>query len=161
MSKAIKIFSGIVVVLVGVAVAGVAILRSMDFNQYRGLIAEKTKEFTGRDLVIAGDLKLEISLNPALAVEGVTFANAPCGSRPSMVSIRRLAAEVQLLPLLSDKLVVDRLVLEGLDLLAETDAKGHGNWVFGAAKPEEGGKKAAEAGAEGSGILPVVRKVEP
>ncbi|OHC74467.1 MAG: hypothetical protein A3G18_11270 [Rhodospirillales bacterium RIFCSPLOWO2_12_FULL_58_28] len=159
MSKAIKIFSGIVVVLVGVAVAGVAILRSMDFNQYRGLIAEKTKEFTGRDLVIAGDLKLEISLNPALAVEGVTFANAPWGSRPSMVSIRRLAAEVQLLPLLSDKLVVDRLVLEGLDLLAETDAKGHGNWVFGAAKPEEGGKKAAEAGAEGSGILPVVRKV--
>lgn len=159
MSKAVKILSGIVVVLIGVAVAGVAVLRSLDFNQYRGLIAGQVKEFTGRDLVIAGDLKLEISLHPALAVEGVTFANAPWGSRPAMASLKRLAAEMQLLPLLSGTPVVDRLVLEGLDLLAETDAKGRGNWVFDAAKPPTGDKKGAEGEAEGAAVMPVVRKV--
>ena len=158
MGKALKIFSVLFVLLVGVVVAGVAILSSMDFNEYKGLIAEEAKKFTGRDLTIDGDLKLEISLNPAIAVEGVTFANASWGSRPEMMKLKRMAAEVSLMPLFSGTLVVDRLVLEGLDLLAETDKKGRGNWEFQAAKPAT---PSADAPAEssGPGVLPVVKKI--
>ena len=53
MSKWIKIAGGLGVVLIAVVVAGVAILGSMDFNQYKGLIAEQAKKATGRDLQIA------------------------------------------------------------------------------------------------------------
>lgn len=150
MSRAIKIVIGIGVFLVALAVAGVAVLKSMDFNQYRGLIAEKTKEATGRTLSIAGDLKLQISLTPAIAVDGVTFANAPWGSRPEMLKLKHLAAEVQLIPLLSGDIRVNRIVLKGVDALIETDAKGKGNWEMGPpdAKP-----------ASGSGPLPIVEKV--
>ena len=153
MSKWIKIAGGLGVVLIAVVVAGVAILGSMDFNQYKGLIAEQAKKATGRDLQIAGDLKLEISLNPAIAVDGVSFSNAAWGSRPEMVSVKRFAAEVSLIPLLSGKVVVNRLLVEGVDLLAETDKNGVGNWEFA-----PGEKPAADTGG-GSAALPSVDKV--
>ena len=63
---------GHVAVAVAVVVAGIAILTSIDFNEYRGLIAEQAKALTGRDLTINGSLNLELSLNPAVAVEGGT-----------------------------------------------------------------------------------------
>lgn len=156
MKRAWKILTVIAVLLVAVVVAGVAVLKSMDFNEYRGLIAEQVKAATGRDLTIAGDLNLDISLTPAVAVEGVTFANAPWGSRPEMATLRRLEAQVELLPLLSGDVRVTRVVLVGLDALVETDAKGRGNWEF-AAPEEAAGKAAAEDG--GAPPLPVVHEV--
>jgi len=153
MSKGVKIFGGLVVVVVGLVVAAVAILMSMDFNQYKGEIAAQVKSATGRDLAIKGDLNLEISLNPAIAVDGVTFANATWGSKPEMLSVDRFAAEVSLMPLLSGTVDVKRVVLEGVTVLAETDKSGNGNWVFG----EAGGK--AEETETGGGALPVVRMV--
>ncbi len=153
MGKWIKIFGGLAVVLVGLVVAGVAILSSMDFNQYKGLIAEQAKSATGRDLQIAGDLTLEISLNPAIAVDGVTFANADWGSKPAMLTVERFAAEVSLIPLLSGQIVVNRLLVEGVDLLAETNKDGVGNWEFAP------GEKASAAESGGGGALPSVDKV--
>jgi len=154
MSKAVKIFGGLMVVVIGLVVAAIAILMSMDFNQYKGEIAAQVKSATGRDLAIKGDLNLEISLDPAIAVDGVTFANASWGSKPEMLSVDRFAAEVSLLPLLSGTVDVKRVVLEGVTVLAETDKSGKGNWVFGEA---EGETEKAESG-EG-GALPVVRMV--
>ena len=71
-----KFLIGLVVLIVVVIGGGVGYLSVADFNQYRGLIAEQAKEATGRDLVIAGDLKLNISLTPSISVAGVSFANA-------------------------------------------------------------------------------------
>ncbi len=156
MKRAWTVLTVTAVLLVAVVVAGVAVLKSMDFNEYRGLIAEQVKAATGRDLTIAGDLRLDISLTPAVAVEGVTFANAPWGSRPEMVTLRRLEVQVELLPLLTGDVRVTRVVLIGLDALLETDARGRGNWEFAA--PEEAAGKAAEEG--GAAVpLPVVHEV--
>lgn len=156
MKKWGKILGGVVVLLVAVVVAGVAILSTLDFNEYKGLIAEEAKKATGRDLVIAGDLNLEISLNPALAVNGVTFANAEWGTRPEMARVDRFAAEVSLIPLFSGQVVVNRLLVEGVDLLAETNKDGVGNWEFA------GTKTAEPAPADSSGgpaTLPSVDQV--
>lgn len=156
MSKWGKILGGVVVLLVAVVVAGVAILSTLDFNEYKGLIAEEAKKATGRDLTISGNLNLEISLNPALAVDGVSFANAEWGSRPEMVRVDRFAAEVSLIPLLSGQVVVNRLLIEGVDLLAETNKDGRGNWEFAAAKPAEAAP--ADSGS-GAATLPSVDQV--
>lgn len=155
MKKTIKILSITFVVLIGLVVAGVAILKSIDFNNYKDLIAEQAKEATGRDLVIAGNLDLQISLSPKIAVEGVSFTNADWGSRKEMVTIEKFAAEVALLPLLSGTVDVKRVILEGVDLLAETDAKGVGNWVF---SPEMREETKSDDG-EGEITIPVVRLV--
>jgi uncharacterized protein involved in outer membrane biogenesis len=70
----------VAVVVVGLIVAAVVVVSTMDFNQYRGTIAEQVKQATGRDLVIKGDLKLDLGLSPAVAVNDVTFANASARS---------------------------------------------------------------------------------
>ncbi len=157
MGRMAKILGGIVIGLVALVVAGVAILKSLDFNDYKGVIAEQVKAATGRELAITGSLELDVSLNPALTLEGLSFANAAWGSRPAMVGLERLEAEVELLPLLTGDVRVKRLVLIGLDVLAETDARGRGNWVFAAADSA----KAAEPAADGAGgaTLPVVELV--
>ncbi len=156
MKTMLKVLGWIVFLVVAVVVAGVAVLKSMDFNQYRGLIAEQARDATGRELTIAGDLDLEISLNPSLVVEGVSFANAEWGSRPEMVKLERLEAQVELLPLLSGDVRIKRLVLVGLDVLAEIDSQGRANWDFGGVLAAKAGKP-ADSGEPG--LLPVVHMV--
>lgn len=158
MSRLMKILSAVVVLLIAVVIAGVAVLKTKDFNEYKGLIAEKVKDATGRDLAIAGDLTLEISLSPALAVNGVSFSNASWGSQPQMMTLQRLEAQVSLLPLIFGTVTVDRVVLSGLEVLAETDAKGKGNWEFkaGAAAPK--GEGMGDSG--GGGELPQINMVQ-
>lgn len=153
--KTLSRILGALVVLIGaVLVAGVAVLKNMDFNPYRGLIADQVKDATGRELVIAGPLNLEISLTPSLAVESVTFANASWGSRKDMIVLKRLAAEVRLMPLLKGEVQVNRLVLSGIDVLLEVDGRGRTNWDL--APP---GGVAATPGAT-QRPLPLVNKID-
>lgn len=121
----------IAVVAVAVfAVALIAVVKSLDINQYRGLIAEQVAKATGRDLAIRGDLNLALSLTPSLVVEDVALANIPGGSRPEMVTVKRLEAEVALLPLITGTVKIDRLVLVEPDVLLEVTEQGQENWVL-------------------------------
>ncbi len=125
----------VVVVLVALVATAVGILMSFDINQYKGQIAAQVKAATGRDLVIGGDFKLAISLSPTVAVDNVSLSNAPGGSSATMVSMKRLAVQMELIPLLSRKIKVDEIILDGANILLETDAKGKGNWVFDTGGP--------------------------
>ncbi|HEX6959667.1 MAG TPA: AsmA family protein [Ferrovibrio sp.] len=121
---------GLVILVAALSVTAVAIVSSIDFNQYRDLIAGQVKQATGREFAIKGDLKFEFGLSPAIAVNDVTFANAPWGSRPVMAQARRFEAQVVLLPLIFGNVNVKRVVLVDADILLETDARGRGNWEF-------------------------------
>ncbi|OQX46251.1 MAG: hypothetical protein B0D86_02005, partial [Candidatus Sedimenticola endophacoides] len=117
--------------------AGVVIfLKSIDFNEYKPLISEQVREATGRDLVIGGDISLELGLHTRLAVEKVTLSNAKWGSEPLMVRLQRVEAEVALLPLLGGDVQIGRLVLMRPEILLERGADGMGNWEFGGAGAE-------------------------
>jgi len=157
-----NIFIAIAVILVVIIGGGVILISSVDVNEYKGLIAEEAEKATGRKLTITGDADLSISLSPAISVSGVTFANAPWGTRPEMIKLDSFAAEVALMPLIFGNVEVKRLVLSGLDVLLETDKTGKGNWVF--AKPESSKAKDTDAGSgageEGGGALPTVNLVE-
>ncbi len=124
------------VLIVAVLVTGVAVILSTDFNQYRPLVAERVKAATGRDLNLAGDIKVALSLVPTVTVNEVTFANASWGSRPEMVKVDQLEVEMALMPLLSGNIQVKRVVLDGADILLETSGDGTPNWVFAEAATE-------------------------
>jgi uncharacterized protein involved in outer membrane biogenesis len=123
------VVGGLIVVLV---VAAVVVVKSIDINKYKPLIAEQAKAATGRELTIRGNLDLQIGFSPAVVVKDVSFANAPWGSRPEMVKLGQFEVEVALLPLIFRQIQVKRLILVQPDILLETDAKGTGNWAFGA-----------------------------
>lgn len=149
------------VVVVGLIVAAVVVISTMDFNQYRGTIAEQVKQSTGRDLVIKGDLKLAIGLSPAVAVNDVTFANAPWGTKPHMAKINRFEAQVDLLPLLFGKINVKRIVLNDATILLETDKDGRGNWEFVAKTAQEASKPKEEKPTAKSAVqLPAVNQMD-
>jgi len=157
MKRASRIAFILIVLIVGVIAAGVAVLKSMDFNAYREVIAGEVRKAIGRDLAIAGNLDLEVSFTPKLTVEGVTLANASWGTRPQMAKLGRLSAEVDLWPLLSGEARVTRLTLSGLDILLEADGQGRKNWQFAATTAAAGPK---EPLAEGGGKLPIVPVVK-
>jgi len=146
------------ILLVGIAIA---ILMTIDFNEYKPLIAEETKKATGRDLVIAGDLKLDVSLTPAVYVAGVTLSNADWGSRPDMIKVDRFEAQISLLPVLFGQVDIRRVVLIGADILLEVDPKGRTNFAFAPPEAAAGtAPKEAAPAAEKELAVPIgVREV--
>ena len=125
-----RIVTGVVALAAALAVAGYAIIASLDVQQVADFAKAEVKAATGRDLTIAGPVALDVSLTPSIRLEDVRFANADWGSRPALATIRRLEVEVALLPLLTGEVVVRRLVAVEPDILLETNAEGIGNWEF-------------------------------
>ena len=93
-----KIIGIIVVVFVVIIGGGAAYLASMDVDEFRPEIARAAQEATGRALQLEGPLSLSISLTPTVSGEGISLANAPWGSRPQMLTLRRFEVELQLMP---------------------------------------------------------------
>ena len=137
------ILIAILVVLVVLLGGATIYVMSIDYNQYKGLIASEVERATGRKLTIDGKVALAISLTPTLTVKDLSLANLPGGSRPEMITLKRLEVQLQLLPLLSRQVKIDLVVLRGADILLETDKTGHGNWVFSHAETGSAGPAAA------------------
>ena len=93
-------------VVVGLGVATYAFLSTLNFDDLTALLQREVKSATGRDLVVAGPVDLQISLTPSIDLQDLRFANASWGSRPEMVTLRRVELEVDLLALLGGDIVV-------------------------------------------------------
>ena len=123
-------FLFIAVLVIGLVAAAAVFLYTVDYNRYKGLIADAVTDATGRQLAIKGDLTIAISLLPELVVTDVTLANAPWASQPQMAHIGQLRVRLKLLPLLVRDVDITRIKLIDTDLLLETDASGQANWQF-------------------------------
>ncbi|GAB4223776.1 MAG: AsmA family protein [Kiloniellaceae bacterium] len=141
-----RLLSFALALAVALLVAGYAIVSSLDVQQVAAFAQREVKTATGRDLLIDGPVGLSVSLTPSVDLQDVRFANAPWGSRPDMMTLKRVEIEVQLLPLLFGEVVIERLVVVAPDVLLETDADGRGNWEF-----QETAATAPEAPAAGGG----------
>jgi AsmA protein len=140
----IALWSIAAVVAIVVVGAGV-FLATFDANSLKPRIIAAVKQATGRDLTLQGDIRLGVSLQPTLQVSGVSFSNPPGFSRPQMATLERLDLKLALLPLLSHRVEIDKLVLVKPDILLEANAQGQPNWQF---TPEPG---AASGGSGGGG----------
>lgn len=125
------------------AIGAIAIfVVSFDPNSYKPQIVAAVRSATGRDLEIGGRIGLSLSLRPTLEVSDVSFSNPPGFSRPRMASLQRLELRLALIPLLSRRLQIERLVLQQPDILLETNARGQSNWAL----PPAGAAPAAQSG---------------
>ncbi len=142
--KIVKIAAGVLAVLI---LGVVVVLLTFDVSKYKGLIQDQAKAANGREVTI-GDIKLSLSLSPAIVVSDVKVANAPWGSRPEMLTLKKLEASTQLIPLLFGTVNISGLKLADPDVVLETNAAGKGNWEFETAS-------AGSAGASSSAPLPL------
>jgi len=115
-------------------------VKTLDYEEYADLIEKKIRSATGREFRTA---KVGISVFPGigLVADDVQFENASWGSRPEMVSIKRIEGRVAIVPLLMRRVEIGRLQVTGATFLIETNKEGVGNWVFGSQKPAPAAEK--------------------
>lgn len=94
------------------------------------MLVLEVREATGRELIIAGPVRLGFFPKIAVAAEQVSLSNAAWAKKPQMASLEKVALEISLLPLLSGRIEVNSIQLSGLILNLETNAKGDGNWLM-------------------------------
>jgi AsmA protein len=139
MSRYASIFAVVIGGLIALfVVAAIAFFLFFDPNDFREDISQAVKEATGRDLVIDGEVNLQ--LFPWLAVEvgHATLGNAPGFGEEPFAEFDRAELSVRVIPLLFRREVaVGAVVLDSLRLNLEVNNEGHSNWDDLA--PEEDG----------------------
>ncbi|HXV23743.1 MAG TPA: AsmA family protein [Alphaproteobacteria bacterium] len=123
---AVALFLGALVAALGVLV--VVGPSMVDWNVYKGPLAEAVRRATGRELSVAGPLSLEILPRPRLIARTVSLGNAPGGSEPEMIRVDRLEARLAPWPLLTGRFELRSLDLIQPTILLERLADGTGNW---------------------------------
>ena len=161
--KKVLIGLGVLVVLL---IAAVVIIPTMvPVETYKAEISKQVEAATGRTFKINGDVSVSVLPNLAIEIEDVSFGNAPGGRADQMATMKQLTVDLQLMPLLSGGIAVDKFILVEPMINIEKNAQGQGNWVMGDVKPATGGgaassgSGAASSGqsASGGGSAPAIR----
>ncbi|MFI5001241.1 MAG: AsmA family protein, partial [Reyranellales bacterium] len=117
---------GLVALLI--AAAGLFVwVSTRDLSRYQGRLAEQVRKVTGRELAARVPLAVRISREPALVAEGVTLANASWGSRPDLARVRKVTMYLDPFSLFLGEVKIGRILLEGADILVETNEAGDTN----------------------------------
>ncbi len=132
-----------VVVALPVAAAGAAYVL-LDAETLRPRLVAAVEQATGRQFEV-GAMRLALSLRPTVELRDITLANGEGFSRPAMLTAKRMEVQAALLPLLSRRVEIARLVVEEPDLLLETRADGRANWEFERAATPTPGAPASPA----------------
>ena len=116
-----------ILVLALIAIA-IALPFLIDPNNYKNQIIQAVKQQTGRDLKIGG--KIGWSVFPWLGVEmhRLELSNAPGFGNQPFARVETAGVKVKLLPLLKKDVVVDKVLLTGLNLNLAKDQTGKTNW---------------------------------
>jgi AsmA protein len=139
-----KIVVKIVLGLLGLLfVSGVALAVFLplyfDPNDYKGEIAQKVKEQTGREFTLNGDISLSVFPWLGMEIGEASLGNAPGFGAEPFAAVRAAELRVKLLPLLRREIQIGTVVLDGLALRLQKNAVGQNNWddIGPQEKPDE------------------------
>ncbi len=135
--------------LLALLVLGVAyIVLTFNPNDYKPRIVEMVKTHTGRTLTIPGDIRLRVFPRVGLQLGELSISERD--SRETFASIQSARVSLELLPLLSRKLVVDEVQIAGLDATIRRDEKGALNIgdLIGGDEQEQAPEQQEQAGTE-------------
>ncbi|MFV1997666.1 MAG: AsmA family protein [Acidiferrobacterales bacterium] len=124
--KSLAVSIGILLLLV--AAIAVVLPFIVDPNDYKPEITQAVRQATGRNLTLKGEIKL--SMFPWLGLElgEARLSNARGFGKKPFVKVERIGIKVKLLPLLRSQVIVDKIVLEGLQLNLARNRTGVANW---------------------------------
>jgi len=108
----------------------VATVYFFDWNLARPYLARKVLEATGRNLIIAGDLEVHLSMRPRIVANDLTLSNAAWSKEPLMAKVKRAEFRIDLLALFSHRFSLSELSLSDGRLVLERNQDGAPNWIF-------------------------------
>lgn len=121
----LSIFSAIVLLVI---IAAVVLPLVINPNDFKPEIQAAVKNSLGRELIIDGDLELSVFPWIGVSTGQLTLSNAEGFTDKPFAEIKESNVKVKLIPLLSKKLEVSRIVLKGLNLNLAKNKQGVSNW---------------------------------
>ncbi len=112
----------LVIVLIG------SIFLFVDPNDYKGEITSAVHEATGRQLTITGDIKLSIYPWLGLSLGAAQLSNAKGFGDTPFASVENIDIKVKLLPLLQQRVEMQKIRLHGLRASLAKNKEGVNNW---------------------------------
>lgn len=149
MLKKVGIGLGGLVVLIAATLLLVPLL--IDADSYKPRIAAAIRDLTGRELTIAGPVRLRLLPSPVLEAEDIKLSNMAGGKAPAMVEAKSLRMDVALFPLLGQSLEISELKLVEPRIALEVTADGRANYDFSPPPAQPGAGAAAPPKASGTG----------
>jgi AsmA protein len=137
MKRTVKWIAIIAAALLVLAAAAVVIIpHIVDLNRFKPRIEKQVAGITGRPFTLGGEIRLSLFPRAGIVLEDLHLGNPPGFDQEDFVSVKSFELQVELLPLLSRNVVVDRFVVDAPRVLLARNAKGRANWgsVAGAAK---------------------------
>ncbi len=113
--------------------AGLIVISRFDPNRYAPALIAAVDKATGRQLKLGGPITMQFSLTPSLEVRNLSLSNPPGFAGQNLVTLSRVEARIALLPLLSHRVNILKLVLVEPNIVLERQANGTANWDFTAA----------------------------
>lgn len=119
---------GVALLVLAVLAIGTA-LYLVDLNDLKPQIIGAVKDTTGRDLALEGDLSWSLYPNIGVNMGRASLSNPEGFSSPTFAKVDGLSVRVRLLPLLSKKIQIAGVDLEGVNLNLEVNKNGTSNWA--------------------------------
>lgn len=110
-------------------VAMVAALLLVDANSYKPELTAAVQKATGRELTVAGELKLSVYPRIGLSIGATELGNAAGFGPEPFATIQAMDVRVNLLPLFYGKVEVGTVVLKGVQLNLAKNEQGVTNWA--------------------------------
>jgi uncharacterized protein involved in outer membrane biogenesis len=123
---------------------------SIPLDSMRQPFIDAVEESTGRDTDIDGDLRLTVSLFPALVMERLKLANESGWQDETFISLGKTRIQVSLLPLLQGELEFNEVAAEQAVINLEQRADGRKSWAVA----RQGVKNSANPAADSTEHMP-------
>ncbi len=134
-----KKFLLILLVIVLLAVGGIGFLfyRSIDEESFKQQIIASTKELTGNEMIVSGEVKVQLFPSPIIRLNNVIVKNKAAFKTPDLIKIAAVEAHVRFSSLLKDPLIIDNVILTEPEVFLERNEKGENNWQFSFLNPNQ------------------------
>jgi AsmA protein len=127
--KPVKIILSIIASLVFLIIIAVLTANFLiDPNNYKPEIVAAVKEKTGKELNLIGELKLSVFPWLGVSTGQMTLSNSAGFQDRDFVTLESSDIKLNLMPLLTQKIDVNRIVLKGLVLNLEKNTLGVNSW---------------------------------
>ncbi|ALG67945.1 AsmA family protein [Beggiatoa leptomitoformis] len=97
-------------------------------NDYKSTLAEMVKTATGRTLYIEGDISISLLPRISITMGKTWLSNAENFDKIAFISIENTEIRLQILPLLMKRIVLEKVLLSGVNLNLQRNILGQGNW---------------------------------
>ncbi|MBM3469113.1 MAG: AsmA family protein [Alphaproteobacteria bacterium] len=107
----------------------------INVNNYKPEILTLARDSLERDVRIDGGISLSFLPTPRIAVDHVHIGNLKGGSSQDFLSVKRVRASLQLIPLLKKKIAISSLSIDDPRIYLEKLKDGRANWIFKSQSP--------------------------